>query len=77
VARAAHGVMAAPALAKVPDVDLAMPFYSQRERLIASFELRYLKQLLESSGGNVSKAARTSGISRVHLYALLQRHGLS
>jgi two-component system, NtrC family, response regulator AtoC len=36
-----------------------------------------MERLLEVTGGNVSEAARVSGIARQNLYARLKRWGLS
>lgn len=41
----------------------------------ASFEQAYLKGLLEAAGGNVSEAARLSGIPRQNLYVRMKRWG--
>jgi DNA-binding NtrC family response regulator len=41
----------------------------------ASFEQSYLKGLLEAAGGNVSEAARLSGIPRQNLYVRMKRWG--
>ncbi len=57
-------------------LELDQPFYPQRDRLFAELEKRYLRELLEKCGGNVSQVARRSGITRVHLYTLLRKHGL-
>ncbi|HVY49233.1 MAG TPA: sigma-54-dependent Fis family transcriptional regulator [Minicystis sp.] len=46
------------------------------ERVKTSAERAYLEQLLARSGGNISKAARESGIHRSQLQRLLSRHGL-
>lgn len=40
-------------------------------------ERKYLEQLIERSGGDVSMMLETSGLSRSHFYAVLKRHGLS
>jgi len=42
----------------------------------AHFETAYLQELLVRAGGNVSEAARLSGIQRQNLYLKLQRYGL-
>ncbi|HIJ57938.1 MAG TPA: sigma-54-dependent Fis family transcriptional regulator, partial [Deltaproteobacteria bacterium] len=39
-------------------------------------EALYVKQLMESAGGNIKKAISVSGMSRARLYQLLQKHGL-
>ena len=52
------------------------PYYTTRDRLVAEFELHYLKQLLTQARGNMSRAARVAGVDRTTLYRLLERHGL-
>ncbi len=47
----------------------------QNER--AAFERDYLTRLLEQANGNVSEAARMSGIPRQNLYVRMKRWGLS
>jgi transcriptional regulator of acetoin/glycerol metabolism len=43
---------------------------------VDAFERSYLGALLESAGGNMSKAARTAGMDRMYLHRLVQKHGL-
>lgn len=43
----------------------------------AEFEREYLLRLLEATGGNVSEAARLSGIPRQNFYVKVKRWGLS
>jgi two-component system response regulator HydG len=50
-----------------------MPYEDER----AQFERKYMERLLDAAGGNVSEAARISGIARQNLYARLKRWGLS
>jgi len=52
------------------------PFHAAKDRLISAFELDYLKGLMLRAKGNVSKAARDSGLDRVHLHRLLKKHHL-
>ncbi|TAJ08005.1 MAG: sigma-54-dependent Fis family transcriptional regulator [Nitrospirae bacterium] len=40
------------------------------------FELRYLKEILQASGGNISRAAQIAGRYRADFYKLLRKHGL-
>jgi DNA-binding NtrC family response regulator len=47
----------------------------QKER--AAFERDYLVRLLKRAGGNVSEAARMSGIARQNIYVRMKRWGLS
>ena len=78
VERAALGMMdpVAPSKQQLPAIDAETPFRVQKERLIESFERAYVKGLLELAKGNVSEAARQSGINRVQLHALIRRLGL-
>lgn len=47
-----------------------------RELLLQQFEEKYLPQLLLATGGNVTKAAELSGLSRRHLTHLIAKHSL-
>ncbi|MFO0590103.1 MAG: sigma 54-interacting transcriptional regulator [Polyangiaceae bacterium] len=51
-------------------------FREAKEEAIRAFEREYLAELLASSQGNVSLAARTAAMDRMHLHRLLQQHGL-
>jgi two-component system response regulator GlrR len=42
----------------------------------SSFTRNYLRQLLELSGGNISRAARLAGRNRTDFYKLMSRHGV-
>ncbi|MCA9554792.1 MAG: hypothetical protein KC933_32480 [Myxococcales bacterium] len=44
--------------------------------MVAEFERRYVQALMLRHGGNVSSAARESGLSRNALYALMKRVGV-
>jgi DNA-binding NtrC family response regulator len=52
-------------------------FHEAKDKLIASFEKRYVKALLDRHQGNISRAAKEAGLSRNALYALMKRAGLS
>ncbi|MDB4964717.1 MAG: polymerase sigma factor 54 [Myxococcales bacterium] len=52
-------------------------FREAKERLVAAWERDYLVRLLKRNEGNVTQAARASGIDRVYLYRLLKKHGIS
>jgi DNA-binding NtrC family response regulator len=56
--------------------DLSQPFKVAKEEVIADFEQRYLRALLEQAGGNISRAARLAKMDRMYLYRLLQRYEL-
>jgi DNA-binding NtrC family response regulator len=58
-------------------VDPHKAYGLERERAIAGFERDYVKALLELHGGKVNQAATAAGLTRVHLYRLMRRHGLT
>ena len=64
------------ALPTASKIDSTKPLRTERERMLRQFEREYLEQLLAAHRGNVSAAARTAGIDRIHLYRLLWRAGL-
>jgi DNA-binding NtrC family response regulator len=51
---------------------LDLPYEQASKVSQDSFKRRYIERLLLSSGGNVSRAARRSGISRSHLHAMIR-----
>jgi two-component system response regulator GlrR len=53
-------------------VELSLSFNEARQR----FERTYIDQVLEESGGNLSQAARRSGMDRSNFRRLLERHGV-
>jgi transcriptional regulator with PAS, ATPase and Fis domain len=53
---------------------LDLPLKAARELVVASFERRYLKAKVASTGGNLTQAAVRMGISRQYLYRLLEQH---
>jgi two-component system response regulator GlrR len=60
----------------VEESEVPGTFHEAKDQVIAAFEARYVRALLERNGGNVSRAARESGLSRNALYALMRRAGL-
>jgi len=58
------------------EIDASRPLRGEREKFVARFEREYLEKLLAAHDGNVSKAARTAGVDRIHLYRLLWKAGL-
>jgi len=58
------------------DPSAPVPFPEARDRALAQFELSYLREMLERSGGNVTRAAELAGVSRRYLTQLLARHGI-
>jgi two-component system, NtrC family, response regulator HydG len=53
-------------------VELSLSFSEARQR----FERTYIDRVLEDSGGNLSQAARRSGMDRSNFRRLLERHGV-
>lgn len=51
------------------------PYKEAKAHVLDSFTKRYVEQVLEMSGGNISEAARISGIERVSLQKILRRMG--
>jgi len=62
--------------AAAESADASQPYQQARDRVLAEFERRYVEQLLRAHHGNVSAAARASGIDRTYLHRLMRRHGL-
>jgi two-component system nitrogen regulation response regulator GlnG len=60
-----------------PPVDMTSPFKEAKERLVQAWEREYVVALLDRCRGNVSHAARTSGLDRVYLHRLIKKHGLA
>ena len=54
------------------DANALESFRLERER----FERQYFNRLLQASGGNVTEAARQSGISRRHFYEKIEKLGI-
>jgi DNA-binding NtrC family response regulator len=54
------------------DEILSMPFKDAKERLLEEFQARYIRHSLERHSGNVSKAARESGLKRQYLHRLMR-----
>ncbi|MFN7965057.1 MAG: sigma-54 dependent transcriptional regulator [Acidobacteriota bacterium] len=54
----------------------ALPYHDASKQALDQFRRRYVESLLERCGGNVSMAARESGISRAHLHAMIAELGL-
>jgi DNA-binding NtrC family response regulator len=57
-------------------VDIDLPFKEAKEQATDAFEAAYLPALMTRFEGNLTQAAKHSGLSRRHLRALLVKHGL-
>lgn len=60
---------------EVDDIALR-PLRRAKEEVVRSFEQQYLTTLLRAHEGNVAEAAKTAGVKRTNLYALLRRYDL-
>ncbi|MEO0815465.1 MAG: sigma 54-interacting transcriptional regulator, partial [Myxococcota bacterium] len=82
-----HAIMRVAALGEAPAlemttnrgerafaVDVRSPLPQEKKRILDAFEREYLEQQLEESGGNLSEAARRSGVDRSYFRRLLKRH---
>jgi DNA-binding NtrC family response regulator len=49
------------------------PYRVAKERAVNRFILRYVSELLEKTGGNITRAAELSGLSRVALQKIMRR----
>ncbi len=58
------------------EFDTSRPFRDFKQAVLDHYERAYLDQVMGDTHGNVSEAARRSGLSRQHLFTLLKRHGL-
>ena len=64
-------------LQRHPDVvDFTVPYSEARRRLLDQFERTYVSGLLEIHDGNVSQAAASAQVDRVHLHRIIRRHRL-
>jgi len=58
-------------------IDVFQPFKEAKDSLIERFERAYLRHLLSTTDGNMTRAARAAEIDRKYLYTLLGKHGLA
>ncbi len=59
-----------------PHFDATEEYHVARERVVADFERRYVTDLVNRAGGNMSEAARMAGVDRTTLYRLIEKHNL-
>ncbi len=57
-------------------VDVSVPFKEAKRRVVEELERRYITELLDAHGGNISAAARAADLDRMTIYKMLQRAGL-
>ncbi len=68
---------AAEVTGDVVPFDVSLPFKEAKQNLVDTFETRYWVRLLEQTDGNISKAARVSGMHRKSVAYILKRLDLS
>jgi DNA-binding NtrC family response regulator len=51
------------------------PYNVAKEQALSAFQRRYVRMLLDQSDGNITKAARTAGITRASLYGIMKKLG--
>jgi DNA-binding NtrC family response regulator len=62
----------ADSMARVPD----LPYREAKNAVMGTFTRRYLSRALERSGGNVTRAARDSGLERQSFQQIMKKSGL-
>ena len=58
----------------VDDLDISQPYKLLKERMIEEFSKKYVTNLLKKTSGNISLAARKSGICRQSLQKIINRY---
>jgi len=58
------------------EIDVSLPFKETKKKLLDELERRYITELLDAHGGNVSAAARAADLDRMTIYKMLRRAGL-
>ena len=66
-----------PGIPHAPGDIFAMPFKEAKDRLIEEFQAQYIAKALARHGGNVSQAARDSGVKRQYLHRLMRDTNLA
>jgi DNA-binding NtrC family response regulator len=56
--------------------DEHLTFKDAKDQLLAAFERNYIERTLQRSGGNISKAARASGLHRKSIERLIKKYDL-
>jgi len=55
---------------------LALPYHEAKDAWVERFERAFVRESLRRTGGNVSRAARETGVDRRHLQRLMARFGV-
>ena len=54
-----------------------MSYKDAKQEVLDTFTVQYVAALLKKTGGNVSKSAEVSGLSRAALQKIMKRQGIS
>ena len=54
-----------------------VPFKEAKERVVSSFEKRYLEEVLRRAGGKLTDAARAAGMDNKNFSEKMKRHGIT
>jgi DNA-binding NtrC family response regulator len=57
-------------------IDANRPFKDVKAEIVTQFEVAYIRAVLARTGGNISAAARDSGIDRKHMERLIRKLGI-
>lgn len=60
----------------IPETSGVLPFREAREKMLETFTVDYLVDVLQRTRGNVSAAARESGLERQHVQKLMRKYGI-
>ena len=52
-------------------------FHELKQRLVEEFEREYLTRVLAETARNLSRASRSTGLSRKHIRTLMLKYGLA
>ena len=58
------------------EVDVSLPFKEAKRKIVDELERKYITELLDAHGNNVSAAARAADLDRMTIYKMLYRAGL-
>jgi len=53
------------------------PFKEAKERVVSSFEKRYIEEVLRRSGGKLTDAARAAGMDNKNFSEKMKRYGIT
>jgi transcriptional regulator of acetoin/glycerol metabolism len=52
-------------------------YHAEKEEIMEKFTKEYFSTLLKKTGGNMMATAKNAGISRVALYKIFRKYGIS